>query len=679
MILQESSHSLPPNDCKAAPGLLSRHFEAKLPRRAVIAPRRASFGNSCLSSFILSWNRLCGAYIDAKAISSAMKEFDPYPDINDAIKLVDMWMTYAWSRFGSTARRVFDSMTDRNTVTWNSLISGYVQNREIASARKLFDEMPERDVVSWNLMISGYMACRGSREMGDGRMLMPERDSASVSALVSGLIHNGRLNEAAEILENFRTVCGGEQELVDAYNTLIAGYGQSGNVEEATRLFDQIPYRPDFRKGDLKFRRNVVSWNSMIMCYTKVGDLISARQLFDEMDERDIVSWNTMISGYVQCSNLEEASNLFCMMSEPDSRSWNSMISGYAHQGKLDLALDFFNRMPERRLVSWNTMIAGYEQNGDYEEAIRLFCQMQREGEKPDKHTLSSVLSACAGLAALNQGKAIHQRVLKTVIADTPISNSLITMYSRCGVLGEALVVFNEVKMQRDVISWNAIIGGHAYQGFGVEALTLYKEMRRLKVRPTYITFILVLSACAHAGLVDEGLRQFKSMVSEFGIEPQVEHFASLVDLLGRNGYLQEAMDLIDTMPVEPDRAVWGALLGACRVHDNVELAITAAKALTRLEPESSAPYVLLYNMLADGGRWDEAIEVRTMMERNGVKKQPGYSWIELNDKVHVFVAADASHPLSTEIHALIECCDRVIKDLFYATENVLCFNNIDL
>ncbi|KAK9112593.1 hypothetical protein Scep_020112 [Stephania cephalantha] len=652
----------------------------KLIRNGRLCEARRVF-DSMTDRNTVTWNSLISGYVQNREIASARKLFDEMPE-RDVVSwnlMISGYMACRGSREMGDGRMLFDRMPERDLVSWNTVISGYARNGRMRDALSLFDTMPDRNVVSWNAMVTGFLQNGEVSSAVEFFERMPERDSASVSALVSGLIHNGRLNEAAEILENFRTVCGGEQELVDAYNTLIAGYGQSGNVEEARRLFDQIPYRPDFRKGDLKFRRNVVSWNSMIMCYTKVGDLISARQLFDEMDERDIVSWNTMISGYVQCSNLEEASNLFCMMSEPDSRSWNSMISGYAHQGKLDLALDFFNRMPERRLVSWNTMIAGYEQNGDYEEAIRFFCQMQREGEKPDRHTLSSVLSACAGLAALNQGKAIHQRVLKTVIADTPISNSLITMYSRCGVLGEALAVFNEVKMQRDVISWNSIIGGHAYQGFGVEALMLYKEMRRLKVRPTYITFILVLSACAHAGLVDEGLRQFKSMVSEFGIEPQVEHFASLVDLLGRNGYLQEAMDLIDTMPIEPDRAVWGALLGACRVHDNVELAITAAKALTRLEPESSAPYVLLYNMLADGGRWDEATEVRTMMERNGVKKQPGYSWIELNDKVHVFVAADASHPLSTEIHALIECCDRVIKDLFYATENVLCFNNIDL
>ncbi|KAF8410358.1 hypothetical protein HHK36_002886 [Tetracentron sinense] len=588
------------------------------------------------------------------------------------------------------AKMVFDTVQNRNTVTWNSMISGYVKNTEIAKARKLFDEMPLRDVVSWNLMISGYISCGGSKQIEEGRYLfhqmperdfvswntmisgyarsgrmddalylfyrmpqrnvvswnamitgylqngdassaielfesMPERDSASLSALVSGLIQNGKLEEASQILLKTGKTSDCREDLVHAYNTLIAGYGQNGRVDEARCLFDQIPICADRGK-----ERNVVSWNTMIMCYVKAGDLVSARTLFDEMTERDTFSWNTMISGYVHVSDLVEASNLFRKMPDPDTLSWNSMISGHAQKGNLELARDFFERMPRKSLVSWNTMIAGYEQNGDYEGAIELFSRMQAEGERPDRHTLSSILSTCAGLVALYLGMQIHQRVVKIVIADIPINNSLITMYSRCGAIMEARAVFDEMKLHKDVISWNAIIGGYASHGFAVEALELFREMKRVKVQPTHITFISVFNACAHAGLVDEGRRQFESMVREFGIEPKVEHYASLVDIVGRHGKLEQAMDLINGMPVEPDRAVWGALLGACRVHNNVDLAQVAAEALMRLEPESSAPYVLLYNMHADAGRWDDATEVRTMMERNKIRKQAGFSWVDI-------------------------------------------------
>ncbi|KAL2490588.1 Pentatricopeptide repeat-containing protein [Abeliophyllum distichum] len=223
----------------------------------------------------------------------------------------------------------------------------------------------------------------------------------------------------------------------------------------------------------------------------------------------------------------------------------------------------------------------------------------------------------------------IHQLVTKVVIPDIPLNNALITMYARCGAIIEAKTVFDEMKFQKDVISWNAMIGGFASHGFAKEALELFESMKQFGVRPTYITFISVLSACAHAGLVEQGRSYFRSMVRDFGIEPRVEHFASLVDVVGRFGQVEEAMDVISGMSMEPDKAVWGALLGACRVHNNVNLARVAAEALMTLEPESSGPYVLLYNMYADAGRWDDANEIRMLMEKNNIKKVHGYSRVD--------------------------------------------------
>ncbi|KAF8020631.1 hypothetical protein BT93_G1158 [Corymbia citriodora subsp. variegata] len=592
------------------------------------------------------------------------------------------------------ARAVFDTAGCRNTVTWNAMITGYVKRGEMARARELFDGMPERDVTSWNLMISGYVSCRGSGFIEEGRELfeqmperdcvswntmisgyakagrmdealwlfkcmpernvvswntmvtgflrngdveraveffkeMPERDSASLSGLVSGLIHNNKLDEAAKIFLEHGNPDGGE-DIVSAYNTLIAGYGQRGRVEEARYLFDLIPFSNDRGKGGAqKFVRNLVSWNTMIMSYVKVGNTIAARELFGQMTERDTFSWNTMISGYVHMSNMKEASKLFQDMPNPDTFTWNSMISGYAETGNLEFARDLFEKMPRKNLVSWNSVIAGYEKNEDYKGAVGLFSQMLTNGEKPDRHTLSSILAIATGLVDLSLGLQIHQLVTKMVNPDVPIKNSLITMYSRCGAIVEAQTIFDEVKLQKNVITWNAMIGGYASHGFAAEALELFEMMKRLEVTPTYITFISVLSACAHVGLVEEGRRHFLSMVKEYGIEPTVEHFASLVDIVGRHGQLNEAFDIIKDMPMKPDKAVWGALLGACRMHDNVELARVAAEALMQLEPESSAPYVLLYNMYADAGRWDEANEVRMMMERNAIKKLKGYSRVD--------------------------------------------------
>ncbi|KAF6160789.1 hypothetical protein GIB67_035990 [Kingdonia uniflora] len=549
-------------------------------------------------------------------------------------------------------------MPHRNTITWNSMITGYVRNREISKARQLFDQMPQRDVVSWNVMICGYVSCdidegrllfdqMGERDLvswntmisgyaRNGRMIengdvssairffegIPMQDWTCISAMVSGLIRNGKLNEAAKVLFNTGDASDEGKDLVHAYNTLIAGYGKSERVDEARYVFNQIPFR----------LRNIVSWNSMIMCYVKLGDVLSARVLFNEMKERDVVSWNTMINGYVQVSDLEEASSLFNKMPNPDDRSWNSMISGFAQKGDVGLARDFFGKMPVKSLVSWNSMIAGYEQNGNYEEAIELFSYMQAEGERHDKHTLSSMLSACAGLASLDKGMLIHQLVVKTINADIPVNNSLITMYSRCGIIGIARSIFDDMKLQRDVVSWNAMIGGYASHGYAMETLMLFGEMKKMTVRPTNITFVSVLNACAHAGLVDEGRREFEAMIHEFGIEPQVD----------------------------PDKSVWGSMLGACRVHKDVDLGRVAARELMKFDPENSAPYVLLYSMLVDVGRWEEARERRMVMEWKSIRKQPGYTWIESQNRVHIFVASDTSHPFSDEMYALLESFYRI-------------------
>lgn len=575
----------------------------------------------------ITWNTMITGYVKRREMTNARKLFDEIPN-RDIVSwnLILSGYISCGGRCIERARNLFDEMPERDFISWNTMVSGYAKNGMMDKAEEIFNYMPERNVVSWNAMVSGYLM-NGYVEIAiEFFKMMPERDSASLSALVSGLIQNEKLVEAERILLQY----GGRGDLVHAYNTLIAGYGQKGMIQEARKLFDRIPsYRDRLEDESGNFGRNVVSWNSMIMSYVRAGDIVSARELFDEMVERDTFSWNTMISGYVQILDMKEASNLFGRMPNPDTLSWNMMISGFSEIGSLKLAHDLFKRMPEKSLVSWNSMISGCEKNEDYKGAINIFLEMQSEGKKPDRHTLSSILSACAGLVDLALGTQIHQLVTKAFIADLPINNSLVTMYSRCGAIVEAQSVFDEMNLQKDVISWNAMIGGYASHGFAIEALQLFESMKQCNVQPTYITFISVLNACANAGLIEEGKREFNSMVNKHGIKPRVEHYAALVDIIGRHGQLEEAMSLINSMPCEPDRAVWGALLGACRVHNNVEMARVAAEALVKLEPESSAAYVLLYNMYADVGRWNDAAEVRTMMEKNNIQKEAGYSRVD--------------------------------------------------
>ncbi|MBA0743140.1 hypothetical protein Gogos_005857 [Gossypium gossypioides] len=580
----------------------------------------------------VTWNSMISGYVKRREMTQARKLFDEMPerDIVSWNLMISGYASYLGYKFLEEGKKLFEQMPRRDVVSWNTMISGYAKSGRMDEAIRLFESMPERNVVSWNAMITGFFRNGDSLSATQYFERMPERDSASVNAFVSGLVQNGELDEAARVLIECGNRDGWSEDLIPSCNTLIAGYGQKGRVDDARRLFNQIPFnsvQADGRNG--VFERNVVTWNSMIMCHVKAGDIFSARELFDQMVDKDTISWNTMINGYVQILDMEEALNLFNMMPKPDNMSWNSMISGYAQMGKLELARDYFEMMPQKHLVSWNTLIAGYEKNEDYKGAIKFFIRMLGEGEKPDRHTLSSVLSVCTGLVDMQLGMQIHQLVSKTVIPDVPIQNSLITMYSRCGALVESRTIFDELISPKDVISWNAMIGGYASHGFALEALGFFELMKKNKVQPTYITFISVLSACRHAGLVDEGWAYFKSMVSEYGIEPGIEHYASLIDNVARHGQFEEAMDLIKSMPFEADKEAWGALLGACRLHNNVELARVAAEALMRLEPESSAPYILLYNMYAEAEQWDAAAEVREMMEKTNIRKQTAYSSID--------------------------------------------------
>ncbi|XP_056163196.1 pentatricopeptide repeat-containing protein At1g62260, mitochondrial [Syzygium oleosum] len=601
-----------------------------LVRAGRLGDARAAFDAAGCRNTV-TWNAMITGYVRRGEMTRARELFDGMPqrDVTSWNLMISGYVACRGSGFVEEGRDLFERMPERDCVSWNTMISGYAKDGRMDEALWLFSRMPERNVVSWNTMVTGFLRNGDVERAVEFFKEMPERDSASLSGLVSGLIHNDKLDEAARIFLEHGNPDGGE-DIVSAYNTLIAGYGQRGRIEEARYLFDLIPYNNDIGNGGArKFARNVVSWNTMIMSYVKVGNTVAARELFDQMKERDTFSWNTMISGYVHTSNMEEASKLFQDMPSPDTFTWNTMILGYAETGKVELARDLFEKMPQKNLVSWNSVIAGYEKNEDYKGAVGLFIQMLTNGEKPDRHTLSSILAVATGLVDLSLGLEIHQLVTKTVNPDVPIKNSLITMYSRCGAIVEAQTIFDEVKLQKNVITWNAMIGGYASHGLAAEALELFNLMKRFEVRPTYITFISVLSACAHVGLVEEGRRHFLSMVKEYNIEPTVEHFASLVDIVGRHGQLNEAFNIIKDMPMKPDKAVWGALLGACRVHDNVELARVAAEALMQLEPESSAPYVLLYNMYADAGRWDDANEVRVMMERNAIKKHKGYSRVD--------------------------------------------------
>ncbi|URE25288.1 Pentatricopeptide repeat-containing protein [Musa troglodytarum] len=402
-------------------------------------------------------------------------------------------------------------------------------------------------------------------------------------------------------------------------SALIHAYSECKDLGAARRLLDQCD------------DRETVCCNAMVDGYVKAGELALARGVFDRMERKDVVSWNTMINGCAILGDLSEARKLFAGMPQRNVVSWNSMLAAHAKCGDVEGARRVFAEMPKRDIISWNTMLACLAQSGCSEEALALFDGMRRTDEKPTDATMVSLLSACAHSGALDQGEQLHAYMEEHKIKlNTILSTALVDMYAKCGSISRAAEIFYAIE-QKDLLAWNAIIGGMAIHGRADEALQLFDEMTKSGVRPDDITFVMVLTACSHAGMVKAGRRMLNCMKDSHGIDPKLEHYGCVIDLLARAGLFEEAAELTRAMPMEPSAPALGALLGGCRIHRNSEVADGVGGHLLHLQPGHSGRYVLLSNIYATAGRWDDAKEVRGRMLMNGVAKTPGMSMIEPN------------------------------------------------
>ncbi|XP_057957640.1 putative pentatricopeptide repeat-containing protein At3g08820 [Malania oleifera] len=429
----------------------------------------------------------------------------------------------------------------------------------------------------------------------------------------------------------------------------------------------------------LGLESNVFVQNSLVDMYFKVGSFLVAQKLFDEMPERDVVSWNTLVSGLCLCGHVNKARRVFDSLVDKTLVSWSTMISGYAKLGRLEDARQLFDEMPERNVVCWNAMIAGYAQNEKYSEAIELFRRMQQMGAAgPNDVTLTSVLSACAHLGALDLGKWIdkfisrHRKELSLFLG-----NALADMYAKCGCILEARRIFDKMQ-ERDVISWSIIITGLAMHGHANEAFGCFFEMLKCGLKPNEVTFMGLLTACTHAGLVDKGLNYFNTMNREYGIRPAVEHYGCVVDLLSRAGRLDEAESLINSMPMKPNVVVWGALLGGCQIYKDTWRGERVVHRILELDSEHSGSYVYLAKIYTSMGRLDEAARCRLRMQDDGVLRTPGCSWIEVDNTVYEFFMGDRSHPWSDKIYSKIKELGLKMKLAGYKPNTDLVVHSID-
>ncbi|KAB1208640.1 hypothetical protein CJ030_MR7G029151 [Morella rubra] len=523
------------------------------------------------------------------------------------------------------ARELFDEMHDRTLADWNSMISGYWKWGNEVEARRLFNVMPEKNVITWTAMVTG---CAKKRDLKSARRFFNEMPEKSVVS----------------------------------WNSMLTGYAQNGFAEEVLRLFYDM-----MNSG---IQPNETTWVTVIPSLSSHGDPCLADSLIKKLDQKKMrlncLIKTALLDMYAKCGSLETAREIFDELGiYRNSVTWNAMIAAYARVGDLTSARELFDKMPNKNVVSWNSMIAGYAQNGHSGMAIELFKDMTATKDlKPDEVTMVSVFSACGHLGALKFGNWVVN-ILDENHINLSISgyNSLIFMYSRCGNMEAAKRIFKEMA-RRDIFSYNALIAGFAGYGHGREAVDIISKMKREGFEPDRITYIVVLTACSHAGLLEGGWKVFKSIQV-----PAVEHYACMVDLLGRLGELDEAKKLIESMPMEPHAGVYGSLLNASRIHKRVQLGELAAKKLFELEPLNSGNYILLSNIYASAGRWEDVEKVRATMRKAGVKKPTGWSWVEEKGTIHKFVVGDRSHERSDDIYRLLSELGKKMRRYGYTAD----------
>ncbi|XP_010228040.2 pentatricopeptide repeat-containing protein At5g08510 [Brachypodium distachyon] len=387
---------------------------------------------------------------------------------------------------------------------------------------------------------------------------------------------------------------------------------------------------------------------------------------------------SALVSFYAKSRLLDEARRVFDEMPRRDTAVYNALLSAYARCGLVDAAEKLFGEMTERNVVSWTAMVSGYAQNGRHEAAVETFLEMwEGAGVQPNELTVSSVLPACAAVGAMELGTKVEEYARgKGHLGNVFVTNALLEMYAKCGSIQRAWQVFQGIGHRRDLCSWNTMIMAFAVHGLWMEALALFHKLRMTGVKPDGITFVGVILACTHGGLVDEGKLIFNSMEADFSINPRIEHYGCMVDLLGRAGLLKEAYSMIISMPAEPDAVIWGALLGACSFHGNIELAETAVDKLMYLEPQNTANLVILSNIYASSGKWDGVAQVWKLLKEKDHKKSAGYSFIELDGRMHKFLVEDMSHPIFEEIYKTLDSVTMIMKlvNLENMEEVVGCF-----
>lgn len=643
-----------------------------------------------INSAVTIGNRILQMYIKCGGAQDAEHLFDEMPERNcfSWNTMIDGYLKLGELR---KALDLFKVIPGKNEYSWNTVITGCVKFGELGTARDLFDEMPRRNVVVWNSMIHGYArngcprhaiklfkvlcsdpleeesrsdpfvmatvvgACRDLEMLGSGKQIHAhiiinklEFDSILVSSLVNFYAKNGDLDTANHVLETM--------DVLDDFclSALITGYCNIGRLNEARRVFS--------------FKNNpcVVLWNSIIGGHASNNAERDAFSLFNEMRRnnvrenqstfasiltacscldllaygqqihssaykigviKDLIVASALVDMYSKCRSPDDASTLYNEINFHDTILHNTMITAYAACGRIQDAKYIFKTMLNKSLVSWNSMIVAYGQNGCPFDALHLFNEMNKLNLKMDEFSLASVISSCSIISATELGEQIFAKVIVTGLAsDHIVSASLVDFYCKCGFINQGRRLFDEM-IKIDEVPWNSMLMGYASNGHGNEAMNLFDQMISAGISPNMITFTGVLSACDHSGLVDEGRYWFNAMKGYYKIDPSVEHYSCIIDLLARAGHLEEAIDCIKSMPFNVDASMLLSVLRGCVAHGNKILGENVAEQIIQIDPKNSGAYVQLCSMFANSKDWDMCAKLRETMRDENVMKKTGYSW----------------------------------------------------
>ncbi|KAK6802476.1 hypothetical protein RDI58_000256 [Solanum bulbocastanum] len=549
----------------------------------------------------------------------------------------------------------------------NVLIDFYMKCGKVKTARSVFDRMEVKNTISWTTMISGYM-----QNSSDWEAISMLRDLNSLGwmldrfACSSVLISCGSL-EALELGRQVHayTVKANVDSDDFVKNSLIDMYAKCNSFGDSRKVFNIM--------GD----HYVISYNAIIEGCLTQNRLYEAFDLFAEMRDNlilpSLLTFVSLLGASASLFSLELSKQLHGLTIKfgfsADMFVCSILIDVYSKSSSIEDARQVFIEMNEKDVVVWNSMLFGYIQQCENEEALKLFLQLRQSLQKPNALTFVALIAASSNLVSLLHGLQFHNQIVKLGLDFDPhVTNALVDMYSKCGSLEEAHKMFNST-IQRDIVCWNSMISTYAQHGEAKDALNMFEKMINDGLKPNNVTFVGVLSACSHVGLVKEGLCHFYSMAG-YGIEPETEHYVCIVSLLGRAGKLVEATEFIDTMPIPPAAIVWRSLLSACREAGHIDLGKYAASMAISIDPKDSGSYILLSNIYASKGMWSNVKKLREKMDSNGVVKEKGCSWIEINNEVHLFIARDRSHHLTDLIYSYLELLIRNIKGIGYVPED---------